>query len=233
MYVAPVVEVFQSIQGEGKNVGKPSVFVRMWNCNLRCQFNGIECDTPYAVYKEKEKAEMLDEQKLADLIRVFKTKHIIFTGGEPTLYQCYIEAVMRILRCYNVNYTAEVETNGTIVLQTDFQKCINHFNISVKLKSSNQPNEKYEKLRKNYKALDSFPHNKSCFKFVIFRRDDMPEILRLHKRYPQYPVYLMPEGITREAVIRHSPEVVDICIQYGFMFSPREQIIIWDMKRGV
>lgn len=233
MYVAPIVEVFQSMQGEGKNIGRPSIFVRFWNCNLRCRFKGKECDTPYAVNKDKDKTKMLDEQQLVDLIQDFKTKHIIFTGGEPTLYQSYIEAVMRILHSISIAYTAEVETNGTIPLQLEFSKCIDLFNISVKLKSSNQLNERYDKLRINHNALVSFPNGRTYFKFVISSDNDIKEILSLTKKYPYYLVYLMPEGITREDIIKHSPEVVNICIKYGFIFSPREHIIIWDKKRGV
>ena len=36
-------EIFYSIQGEGANVGKPAVFLRMGLCNLKCSW----CDTKY------------------------------------------------------------------------------------------------------------------------------------------------------------------------------------------
>lgn len=40
--LAPVMEVFASIQGEGAFVGEPQVFLRLFGCPLRCRW----CDTP-------------------------------------------------------------------------------------------------------------------------------------------------------------------------------------------
>ncbi|MCH7571153.1 MAG: 7-carboxy-7-deazaguanine synthase QueE, partial [Deltaproteobacteria bacterium] len=42
-----LAEIFYSIQGEGRLLGMPSVFVRTSGCNLRC----VWCDTPYTSWK--------------------------------------------------------------------------------------------------------------------------------------------------------------------------------------
>ena len=39
-----ITEIFFSLQGEAKEVGLPTVFVRLTGCPLRCNY----CDTDYA-----------------------------------------------------------------------------------------------------------------------------------------------------------------------------------------
>src|SRR5258706_1565874 len=74
-----VSEIFYSIQGEGKLVGVPSVFVRASGCNLRCTW----CDTPYASW-QPEGEDVQVEQILAR-VRVFPARHVVITGGEPMI----------------------------------------------------------------------------------------------------------------------------------------------------
>lgn len=237
---APVVEVFASIQGEGRNLGTPSVFVRFWGCNLHCQFNDIVCDTPYAVSREREKAIELSSKSLADRIKKYKLKHIVFTGGEPMLYQEFIVEVMKYLYRDDIRYKAEVETNGTVKPLSRFLNIMTYITVSPKLKSSNQPSKKLDKMRINYKTLSSFPTGKTSLKFVYspngrgrLNAVDEAELKDIVENHSRFDVYIMPEGMDRETVIKNSNKAVSFCIENGFKFSPREHIIIWDKKRGV
>ena len=227
---APISEIFTSIQGEGFGIGMPSVFIRFWGCNLRCRFNGKECDTPYSVFDFEKNSLMKDVSYVVDKIKNSGVNHIVYTGGEPLIYQDFIIEVMKKL----TSFTCEIETNGTIPIRDEdtFDKIVSWFNISVKLKSSNQENKSYDKKRIFYPALNTFPISKSYFKFVYNNKNDLDEILELKKRY-NLPIYLMPEGIDRAAIIKHSEEVVELCIKHNFRFSPREHIMIWDKKRGI
>ena len=53
-----VIEIFGSIDGEGKRTGQLTTFIRLAGCNLRC----IYCDTKYSFdYKKLKKKEIIDK----------------------------------------------------------------------------------------------------------------------------------------------------------------------------
>lgn len=224
---APIVEVFETIQGEGRTVGTPSVFVRFWGCNLRCRFDGEDCDTPYAVHAERDKAVRQTPLQLAERVHEFRPKHIVWTGGEPTLYQQFIVETMQYLPCYD----CEVETNGTIPITPELADIVQQFNMSVKLHSSNQQPE-YDNKRINHTAIDTYPIGKSYFKFVSSSPKDVNEIKALHAQHPQFDVCLMPQGQTREELIENGIKTVELCLQNSWMYSPREHVMLWNLQRG-
>ncbi|MDI6738507.1 MAG: radical SAM protein, partial [Nanoarchaeota archaeon] len=61
-------EIFLSIQGEGLNMGLPTIFVRTAGCNLRCSY----CDTKYAYDNGKN----LDINDIADRVAKLHIKRV-------------------------------------------------------------------------------------------------------------------------------------------------------------
>jgi organic radical activating enzyme len=93
-----IAEVFHSIQGEGANIGMPSIFIRFAGCNLNCSF----CDTDHTKKYEWTVKDILER------IIPYKCKNIILTGGEPTLQvDFYLLAEL-----YNNGFDSYIETNG-------------------------------------------------------------------------------------------------------------------------
>lgn len=104
-----VTEMFCSPQGEGARAGELSVFVRFAGCNMQCSVDGKEgfnCDTDFRYVGFRLKA-----AELAHLARQeSKTaRHVIFTGGEPTLQ--LTEELLAEFRA--VGFRLCLETNGT------------------------------------------------------------------------------------------------------------------------
>ena len=95
-----LVEIFESLQGEGRNTGRPCVFVRFAGCNLACSW----CDTSV----EKRFSMTLDE--LVSEVSQYRPKSVIFTGGEPTIRDGMPELVAALKA---KGYWLAVETNGT------------------------------------------------------------------------------------------------------------------------
>lgn len=96
-----LVEIFESLQGEGRNTGRPCVFVRFAGCNLACSW----CDTDVGERFSMTLDELLNE------IAMYKAKTVVLTGGEPTLLDGAPELVAALKK---LGYYIAVETNATI-----------------------------------------------------------------------------------------------------------------------
>lgn len=96
-----LVEIFESLQGEGRNTGRPCVFVRFAGCNLACPW----CDTDVGGRFSMTLEELLSE------IATYKAKTVVLTGGEPTLIEGAPELVAALKK---LGYYIAVETNASI-----------------------------------------------------------------------------------------------------------------------
>ncbi len=70
-----VTEIFHSLQGEARDVGRPTVFVRLTGCPLRC----VWCDTEYAFHG----GEWRNIPDIVEEVAKYQTQHVCVTGGEP------------------------------------------------------------------------------------------------------------------------------------------------------
>ena len=222
-----IAERFESYQGEGKSRGAPSIFIRFWGCNLRCRFDGVSCDTPYAVYTEKDKAVDYTVDEIVEYLYQSKLRNIIFTGGEPMLFQEEILAITSQL----TDFTVEIETNGTIPPTGALMNAVDSFNISPKLASSNQETH-YEEQRINLDALKSFPIEKSYLKFVVNDLErDIVEIKCLIEHL-ELEVFLMPQGKTKDEYLKNEKDVQLLAERFNWTFTPRDHIVQFNGVKG-
>jgi 7-carboxy-7-deazaguanine synthase len=138
-----------TLQGEGKLVGIPVLFIRTSGCNLRCTWNTPAgkvsiCDTPYASHYTSE-VEIMETGEVVDVVRsnLGPIRHVIISGGEPTLQTMpLVELARHLKKELNVHIT--LETNGILYIP-ELATHIDLFSISPKLKSSD-PDEKKNTL---------------------------------------------------------------------------------------
>jgi len=157
-------EIFYSLQGEAREAGLPTVFVRLTGCPLRCTY----CDTEYA-FKGKN---MLSIDEILVEVKQYNTKYVCVTGGEPLAQiNCHILLDALIKDSYQVS----LETSGSI----DISEVNPGVSIvmDVKTPSSNESkHNKYENIA-NLKAKDQL-------KFVIGSIDDFDWSVDIMNQYP-------------------------------------------------
>ncbi len=108
-------ECYASIQGESSLVGTPTVFVRLYSCNLRCAW----CDSVYAVeggdYQEVQVADVVERVRrlTAGDGRRGGISHVCWTGGEPLLQW---RSVAKVIEALPAHFVHSMETDGEVDL---------------------------------------------------------------------------------------------------------------------
>ena len=248
-----LVEHFYSIQGEGKYLGRPSVFFRFGGCNLTCKGfgcteiapNGTQitgCDTVYAV-DQSFKPTWIGIDKVETLIAILKGYNlpflvdVVFTGGEPLLYHNDPIFIAFLEYLITHNHQVTFETNATIkpdfTKNSVFKECI--YALSVKLQNADEPYEK----RVRPSVIHSIAQNakEAFFKFSI-DKDSIDaaldsEIEDILSYAPFLDVYCMPVGGDKKTIESNTLPLIEYCKNNGYIFSDRLHIRIWDDNKGV
>jgi 7-carboxy-7-deazaguanine synthase len=165
-----VVEIFESINGEGRRVGQLAIFIRLQKCNLNCSY----CDTRWANGDDAPYT-LMSEDEIYDRILKSGIKNITLTGGEPLLHKD-VEILLEKIG-ENPNLSLEIETNGSIELEK-FSKLKNPplFTMDYKLPSSKMENKM---------CLDNFKYLtlKDTVKFVVGTIEDLKKAKEIIERY--------------------------------------------------
>lgn len=112
-------EIFETLQGEGRNTGRPCIFVRFSGCNLACPW----CDTDFSPKFQMKR------EALVDRLAASKLRSIIFTGGEPLL-QSDLLPLARDLKARG--FWLGVETNGTLEPAPELRALLDYIATSPK-----------------------------------------------------------------------------------------------------
>ena len=221
-------EIFKSIQGEGPNFGKPAIFLRTAQCNLKCTW----CDTKYTWDWEnydytKEVKEMTLEEIKEQLLDL-EIKHLVITGGEPLLQQDDLADLLSFLK---PDFYVEIETNCTILPNKMLTDLVDQWNVSPKTENSGNPLEMYE----NDECYYFFANQENCFfKYVVENESDIPEIKKFVAKYniPENRVQLMTQASTKEEISAREKSISELAKANNFLFSPRLHVAMWGAQRG-
>jgi len=239
MKLENVTQIIPTIQGEGYNVGQPTLLIRYSKCNLHCPF----CDTKWS---RKHTSDKFSVNDILHFLTLYPIESLTFTGGEPLLY---FNEILNIIRLVPLSVNRfEMETNGTLIA-TDNIKVheLRNFrlNISPKLQEDCHDGLTFDDILDLYhqvhvKLLKSdIPYT---YKFVHSQESES-RILRFTQNIENYDyqLYMMPLTPDRSKFNREEEflsefrincqKTVEFCVQHNFRFSPREHIWIFgDLK---
>jgi len=246
----PLDQIICTIQGEGRNIGIPSLLIRTKGCNLSCQF----CDSK-RTWSIKSSDFVLDTDNIGiftkEVINAvheldYKIKCIMLTGGEPSIYFdniIYRKFVTNLAQELDLDYV-EIETNAayrqfedteeffTSLLNSAVNKNI-IFNISPKQKSD------IELIKKNILwCCDKKNNFNGKIDFVI-KVVNEPNIIHILENdllpilspMSDPNIYIMPltpykkDGlIDKGEYIQNCHKTIEYCLRMGFNYCPREHI---------
>lgn len=209
---AKIIEVFKSIQGEGKYAGVSQVFVRFFECNMHC----VWCDTPHSIgdgvrrYIEMDVDELFEEIK-----KLYPGCHSVsLTGGEPLLQVEFLKLLIQKMKTAGIK--TYLETNGT--LPDALAKVIEDVDIvamDIKLPSSTQ----CEDFWSEHKAFIETARDKNIFiKTVISSETTKDDVLRsidlVAAIDPEIIYILQPNSLQiKNGVVKKCEDFQQQCLQ--------------------
>lgn len=251
-----VSEVFgPTYQGEGVELGRPALFVRLHGCPVHCP----GCDTAYT-WNGSEKGKPWTMDSLLGWIKTNAEQWpgcgMVLTGGEPLIHYRNLQLDSLLYEAKKVLKWMSLETSGYIG-RKDFDRMpyeysnffsffLSHFSTvhwSPKITPCLHGRYDDAELLINASRIFTIFANKPeklALKFVVRDDEDVKavmEFIREQERKANFPrrhrIFLMPYGIHRDEILKACDYLLPICARHGFDLSPRFHSILWGAKRGV
>jgi 7-carboxy-7-deazaguanine synthase len=223
-----ICEMFKTIQGEGQLTGVVSVLVRMWGCNLQCEW----CDEKR--YRKSNCWQEVPQDVLLSNIKKYGCNHIVVTGGEPLIWPEVTEFTRKLK---DVGYNVTIETNATIQRKV----YCDLVSMSPKLahsKPSSQLSavaENHERNRLNIDVINYFmKHHDYQIKFVVESEKDffeIEDILTRISNYDETKILIMPLASSRRQLNKVQKKLVRLCVEKGYRYANRLQLQIWGARK--
>lgn len=234
----PVLEIFgPTIQGEGKVIGRKTMFVRTAGCDYRCDW----CDSSFTWDgSAKDEIRMMTAEEVYEELKEVGGdyfNHVTISGGNPAL----IKAIQDLVDLFQEKgiYTA-LETQGS--KYQPWMRQIDDLTISPKPPSS--------MMKPNLPLLDEVieqcVHDTLNLKVVIFEEADFDFAKMIHHRYPSIPFYLQVGNpyLEGEHVDSHTDkllslyeDLVDRVMKSSEMNDvyvlPQLHTLLWSNTKGV
>lgn len=185
-------EVFASINGESTDAGIPTIFVRLYGCNVRCLY----CDQP----QSKDNKKRISVENLLNIVKSYiGIRHVCITGGEPLLQSEVYAVIYDLVDC---GYKVSVETSGCVPIDPDPYRRSYKYIMDVKCPSSGV-------AHKNVLDNLTILHPIDEVKFVVANRKDYDFAKSVLMKYPTMAKILFSPMFLPDNKLSIGKELVD------------------------
>lgn len=159
-----VVELESRICNQGRFIGYPTTYVKLFDCNLDCSY----CKRP-----KKGRKKMSVPTLLTYLFKMGNT-HVVITGGEPLLQD---EIYPLLYDLVDRGYKVTIETNGSIDIPETLYTRSYSYSMAIKCPSSKMHTQNKLSNLENLHAVDEV-------RFEINDINDYVYALDIIRKYP-------------------------------------------------
>lgn len=129
-----IINIYVGIQNFGYNIGKRALFINFYGCNRKCDYCRIFDKYYYLNEGYGLKGFRYDVNELLYIVSEIDLKHIVLTGGEPTIQEDILELVQELT---NAGYIVTMETNAK--KYHDVYKFVDFLIVNIKTYSAGRP----------------------------------------------------------------------------------------------
>jgi 7-carboxy-7-deazaguanine synthase len=169
--------IFSSLQGEGRFQGVPTLFIRMYGCNLRCSY----CDALPAV--EGDSFSEMTVKEVLRKINEYDFNDVCITGGEP---MCQKNELYDLLRVIGKERRISLETNGSFDV-TELSELFPEVYLSIDWKTPGSGGESFD-----FANIDVAKMGKGWIKLVVSSKKDLKFIDEKLPVLENAEIYLSP-----------------------------------------
>lgn len=183
-----ISEIFgPTVQGEGRMIGKPTIFVRTGGCDYRCHW----CDTLFAVDTVHAKSwqKMTPREIMAEVDHLSggKPMSITLSGGNPAMQP--LDPLLDLGRAQG--YRFALETQGS--LARDWFSKLSVLTLSPKPPSSGEETD-WDILAQSVAAAGD--ETDVTLKVVVFDEVDYAYARDVARRFPKLSMFVQPGNHT-------------------------------------
>ncbi|MFW6028851.1 MAG: radical SAM protein [Halanaerobiales bacterium] len=235
----PLNEIFgPTIQGEGSDIGKPTMFLRTFGCDFDCTW----CDTRYAVDLSSGVCQQVTEKYILDELLAARCRRVVISGGNPLLHD--LSLLIGMLNEHG--FEIHVETQGSIY--KDYLTKVDKINISPKGPSAGDLITTWNMLKEFLQELEDVPKD---IKIVVFTEADYDYARSIYTKlkkelgmsFKDKNQFILQQGTDinskapRDQILRELGTFVETVTYYDdfeddVRILPQLHTLIWNTERG-